>query len=265
MPNRCVAAVLVLAFAVLLPAGAWAGDDLPDLTTVEGVKKALGSDDGSVRLAAARAAFSMQDKKLTAPLVKLAKDDELPIREAAIDALVAREDKKERKAAAKGLAALLKPLTREPSGEDIAREDLLVPALHDLAQPIGIKKLLDVHTLSPAEQVKARLKAVANVPSKEAIEALIAFGSRGRRGGGHRGHAAQALQYATGLRIGNDPDKWREWWRDNEKTFDLQAAYAARRENEQARADKQARAEEKRKKREERRKNRKKPEGEGDG
>jgi hypothetical protein len=222
-----------------------------DLASPDAVKQALGSRDARERLAAARAAVSLQDAKLTAPLVRLLKDDEPAVAEAALDALVARVDPKQRKAAAKGIAALLKPLKREPDAEAVAREKLLVPALHDLAQVVSIQALLDIHSQAPADLIKTRLHAVANVPSKEAIEELIDYAAKRRRGEGH-GHAVgAALRYATGLKLGNDPDKWRAWWREAKDTFDFEAAAEQRAEGARRQEEKEARREEKRRRRRE--------------
>jgi hypothetical protein len=121
-----------------------------------------------------------------------------------------------------------------------------------------------MHAMAPGEYVHERLRAVANVPSADAIEALIAYGSRGRRGSHARAQTARALQYATGVKIGGDPDKWRDWWRENKDSFDFEAAFAARRGKEQAQADKERRREEAKRRKEEKRKGGKKGKPEED-
>ena len=100
------------------------------------------------------------------------------------------------------------------------REELLrvIDALRLLQQPASIKPLLDdIDLHMEFDEVEARMYAVANVPHAEAIERLIQFLAKGRRGGSdmkkQRDAAQKALQYATGQRFGHDPDRWRAWWR----------------------------------------------------
>ncbi len=236
-PSRFVAALAAALFASL-PLAASRADEGVDLGTPEAVQKGLESPETGVRLAAANVAKGMQDALLTAPLLRAAKDDALEVRQAAVDALAKRTAPKEKKAAARGLAALLRPLPREPSDEDLAREALLVPALHDLAEKVSIQALLDVHGEAPIAQIRARLMAVGNVPAAEAIEALIAYGARRRAGDGHRAAVRAALEYATGeTKIGSDPDAWRAWWRGAKDRFDFQAAAARRAEAREKKAD----------------------------
>ena len=142
----------------------------------------MGHRDAAVRLAAARAAAGVQDKLLVAPLVRLLRDKERPVRSAAVEALAGRVDEKQRRSAALGLAPRLGPLAKDP--EDLAELLELVQALHDLAQPVTIKALLDVTVNDDPKAVKARAMAVANVPCAEAIdEPLIErLGKLGRRG-----------------------------------------------------------------------------------
>ena len=234
MPRRQIVLTFVLLGLMALAARA-DGSTVLDTGDVDAVKKALADKEPRVRLAAAHAAAGLQDKKLTAPLLKLLKDDVTEIRVAAAGALRGREDVKARKAAARGMAQLLRGLDREPSQDQLEREALLVPVLHDLAQPISIKTLLDIHTDAPNEPIKERLFAVANVPAPEAIEALINYSARRRGGDGHRNLAHLALRYATGQRFGRDPDTWRAWWREAKDGFDFEGQ-AQRRAEERSRA-----------------------------
>ncbi len=242
-------ASLVIVFLAILPACPAVADGAPELTTAEGIRKALVDREAGTRLLAARAASEVQDKKLTSPLVKALKDDVREVREAAIESLRLREGK-ERAPAARGLAARLPRYLRE--GSSAEEHALVIQALHDLAQPSTIKALLDVPVTFDRTLIKARAMAVANVPDAEAIESLIQFGSRGRRGAGFRDITRDALNYATGQRFRTNPDEWRRWWREAKKHFDFPAAFAAREEARAAKADKERRREERRKRQRER-------------
>lgn len=218
-----------------------------DLDTPEGIRKALGAREAGTRLAGARAAGSMQDKRLTAPLVRCLKDDEREVRRAAVEALQQRTGK-EQKAAARGLAARLATFLKP--GADAQEHALVIQALHDLAQPVSIKDLLDVPVTFDRELIRLRALAVANVPAAEAIEELIQFGSRGRRGAGFRDITRDALNYATGQKFRSDPDTWRQWWREAKGEFDFEALAAARGEAREAKAAAERKRAERRAKRE---------------
>jgi len=224
-----------LVLAVLLAGGTPLRADETS-AAVEALQKSLADRDPVQRHEAAQAALLVTAPGLAPQLIRLLRDDEPRIVEAAVAALVARADGKERRDAAKAMAALLKPLPREPDELDEAREDLLVPALHDLAQVVSIKALLDIHMEAPADRIRARLMAVGNVPADEAIDALISYGARRRGGDGHRRAMHEALKYATGVDEGRDPDRWRAWWRSNEATFDHEEA-ARRRAGQREKAD----------------------------
>lgn len=210
---------------------------------VDALIKALASDDAKERYDAAAKAKDVQDAKLLKPLAAALKDDIHEVRVAVMEALGARTGAEDRKAAAAALHKVLGPLSKKADYQP----ELLVAlrAVHDLAQPSSVKPLLediDVHT--DREVVDARLMAVANIPTPDAIDALIQFMSRGRKGGeeSHRASVQKALLYATGERQRNDPDAWRAWWKDARKTFDFEAAA----ENRNAAREKQDRRNEKR-------------------
>ena len=89
MPRALPLLVPLLALAVLCPVSVRAEDETAAevvLDSPEAVKKAMAHREAPVRLAAARAAAGLQDRLLTAPLVKLLKDKELVVRQAAIEA-----------------------------------------------------------------------------------------------------------------------------------------------------------------------------------
>ena len=240
---------LALGLLFLLPLARARADGPLDLETADGIRPALSDREAGTRLLAARAAADVPDARLTAPLVRLLKDDEAEIRSAAIEALRRREGK-ERAAAARGLAGRLPTYLQE--GADADEHALVVQALHDLAQPVSIKALLDVPVTTDRAVVKQRALAVANVPDAAAIEALLQLGSRGRRGAGFGAVAREALVYATGQDFRADPDVWRRWWREAKKDFDFEAAHAARDEARRAKAEKEAARRARREKRRER-------------
>lgn len=186
--------------------------------------KAMASKDVETRLGAAREAARIQHASLNAPLAKLLKDKDERVRTEAITALSMREDPKDKRAGAKALVARIKPLEK---GGEATREELLaiVSALHDLAQPSTIKPLLDMKSDCDTAVANARLMAVGNIPSKEAIDRLIQFSDKGRRGRRQlRSGAHKALIYATGERVSGGVDGWRRWWSENKATFNLDAA-----------------------------------------
>jgi HEAT repeat protein len=215
--------ILILA---LLGSLALAGDDEAEAAArqeAEALCKRLGDKDAGGRLDAARTAASNHHALLTAPLTRLLKDKDARVRSAAISALGRRDDPKAQKKAASALAARLRPL----DGKEERTEELMavIQALHDLAQPSTIKALLDIKSGTDRETAVARARAVANVPSKEAIERLIQFGYKDRKGSGQtRKVATTALAYATQTKVRGGIEQWRQWWSDNEDTFDIDAA-----------------------------------------
>jgi hypothetical protein len=99
------------------------------------------------------------------------------------------------------------------------------------------------------EELVARMHAIANLPSKDAVEEIIQFRASGRRragpaegpGGENRGKIARdAFAYAVGVDVGQDPDAMRTWWKEHEKGFDFQAAAERRAREGSGRAGKGA-------------------------
>jgi HEAT repeat protein len=202
------------------------------------------------RLDAATAAKGNQDPRLLPPLVKLVKDEHPDVRAAAVAALGARTEPEQQRKAADALGSRMKSLAGKTEAE--AERTEIARALHDLAQPSSIDALMDdIDYGSGLDEVEARCRAVGNVASPKAIEALIGFmQKRHRDGTGYRAVAAKALEYATGERRVNDPDQWRAWWKDHEKTFDFEAAASRRRKEADAKAEKEAQREKAKEKRE---------------
>jgi hypothetical protein len=230
---RSASRFLALAAVLSLSASALAEDPAPpakpEPPKPEPAKllELLKSKEASDRLAAAKDARSVQDDRLVAPLVGLLGDADAGVRRAAIDALGARESPETARKAASALASHLGRLGKKAGSEVEAEVIGTADALGTLAQPSTVDALLtgiDADT-APAV-VKARLMAVANVPTAEAIEGLLEFLAKEGRGAndlqGH--HCRAALKWATGESRGIDPDAWRSWWRDARKTFDFRAA-----------------------------------------
>ncbi|MDF1702656.1 MAG: HEAT repeat domain-containing protein [Planctomycetota bacterium] len=282
-PTLCMLPrAVALAVGLLLglaAAPAWAEDAPREVDTkaqaaalIEGFK----SKSPEIRVKAATQAKDVQHDSLTSPLVKLLSDKEWGVREAVIAALATRQSKAARKKASSSLVARLPRLTKDTVDE----EELLlaIEALGALEQPAAVKPLLGgINLETDIRIVRARMNAVANIPDKKAIEGLIDFLARGRRGGAgaQRDAARKALQYATGADArardhkssGRDADRWRAWWRENEKHFDFEAVKAARaqaaadaaEEAAKAEAKKEARAKRKRDKAKQGKKQGKKP------
>lgn len=245
---------LLLALTLgLVPAVAFAEDGAADAApsaeaeprataTAESVLEGLASEDARVRLAACETARDVAGSKVVAGLVKALGDKADTVRVAAIGALGARTEADDKKAAAAGLNKRLAAWAK--SAESRPELDAALDALHDLAQVSSVKPLMDgIDLKTDADEAEARLMAVANVPDKEAIEALIKFRGKGRRRGsnGQQQLAHKALLYATGAKVQNDPDAWRAWWKEREKSFDFQAAADLRAETAQKRADREER------------------------
>ena len=214
------------------------------------VAKRLASGDVTVRLEAAREAANVQDSSVVTPLTKLLKDKELVVRQAALSALKLREEEKDKKKAATAIAARLKTL----ASKEEYRDELLehCNALHDLAQRSTVKALLtNVSTEASPDELRARLRAVANVPHADAIDELLRFASSGRRANRRSKWAQQAMAYATCQKDDKSLDQWRRWWTDNKKDFDFEGAYLQRRQEaaEKAAKEEQRKNKKKRKKR----------------
>ena len=123
----------------------------------------------------------------------------------------------------------------------------MITALHDLAQPSSIKPLLSMDSTTPREVRAACAMAVGNVPSKEAIDRLIQYGYKDRRGSGRtRDLATKALAYATQEKVKGGIEAWRKWWSENEDDFDPIAAAEKRQQARAAAEEKQRRKEERR-------------------
>ncbi|MDA1193553.1 MAG: HEAT repeat domain-containing protein [Planctomycetota bacterium] len=192
--------------------------------------------DVAARVEAIQAAAGLQHESLTSPLIKLLSVDTWGVREAAVEALASRTDKGDRKKAATALAARL-PRLAKPG---VARDEHLqaIAALGRLDQPASVRALLGgIDHDTDLEVIRASIEAVAAIPAKESVEGLIDFLALGRRGGREKARdlARKGLKQLTGAapdednrQAGRDADRWRAWWRENEKGFDFEALRAAR-------------------------------------
>lgn len=225
-------------------------DEKADDEAAKTIAVQLKSKEDSIVLAGLLDAATNQSKSLTSPVVKLLKHKNPAVRQSAIEVLGGRRNPSAQKKAASSLCARLKPL----GAKEEQQPELLtaIQALHDLAQPASIKPLLGMRSGTPREVMAACSMAVANVPSKEAIERLIQYGYKDRRGAGRtRDLATKALAYATQEKVKGGIEGWRKWWSDNEKSFDPIAAAEKR---EEARAAAQAKKERKKNRKKKRKK-----------
>jgi HEAT repeat protein len=255
MARRLVVALLLVAAPVVFGSLAVAGDDPAGTPPKRDAGKAddpiavlLGKlkedQEYETRMEGLKEAKTVDDLKMIPALGKLLKAPEKAVRIAAIEDLGARASVETRKKAATVLCERLKPLDalldKDPSQKD---EVIAVAhALHDLAQPSSIEALLSgIDANSDLDVVEARAMAVGNIPDAKAIEGLIDYMSRGRRGGGgHGGRLSKALRYATGATVADDPDAWRAWWKVAKTHFDFEEAASKR---EKARAEQSAKEE----------------------
>jgi len=241
--------LVTLSLAAIFAAPTMAAED-GKKKTADLVKK-MKDRDATVRLAAVRDAAAHSSPELTSQFVRLVKDGDRLVRLAAVEALRGRSEEACKRKAAQALAARLPTLSAKSGYWD--EYVLAISVLHDIAQPVSIDALLDLDNDEEREAARARLMAVANVPKPEAVDELIKFLSKGRNKGrnNQRDLAHQALRYATGEKLGKDPDQWRSWWKKARKDFDFEAVAAEREEaREKERRKKEARAEKERRKRE---------------
>jgi hypothetical protein len=230
--------------------------------------KKMKDSDPDVRLKAVMDAQEVPEAAVTVQLASLLADKDGVVRSAAIEALRLRPVPAERKKAATALAGRLKALSKKLSDEE--EYTLVISALHDLAEPVSIKALLDIDPEEERDTARQRLFAVANVAAADAIEGLIDFLAKGiNRRTGQRQFAAQALRYATGKQYGHDPDQWRSWWKDAKATFDFEAAADRRsqdaaRKEEKARQQEEAKAQREQREKERAEKEAQKPGGDGE-
>ncbi len=254
---------LLLASILLSPARAHAEDAEKD--AAKALIERFKAEDAEEREKAAIESAANGQSSLTSPLLKLLKDDYVTVREAALGALATRTDKSSRRKASSTLVSRLKKLEKSP--EDRPELMLTFKTIGRLGDAGAVKPLLaDIEPETEKELAQARFMAVAEIPHKEAVERLINYLAKWRRRGdmaGHRRLAVNALQHATGQKLGGDPDKWRAWWREAEDGFDFEYFRAAREARAQEATDKAERQEAAKREREEKRARKKREREEG--
>ncbi len=249
-PVRRLAVRLLFASCLFgTPAALLAADEAEEVARKEAqaLAERLADKDLATRQAALAEAAANQHALITAALVKRLGDEAYVVREAAIQALAARSTEEGRKQAAQGLAQRLPRL----AGPDQKGELLeALAALRTLAQVVSLKAIADpIRVDTDAEELAARLQAIANVPDPKAIELLIDLRAKaGNRAANEENRGAwlcrQALKDALGRDLGSDTDAWRSWWKDNAATFDFGAAAARRAADDERKAGRDARKEE---------------------
>jgi len=234
----------LLCLAVLAAAGS---KDIAAKDIAKLIAKSPRAKEDQAVLAALMEASDNQSKSLTSPLIKLLKNKNAAIRQTAIGCLGARTETSAKKKAAGARASRLNPLGDKAKNK--TEMLLVVQALHDLAQPTTIKALLDSPNDEEREVRQARAMAVANVPSKEAIERLIQYGYKDRRGTARtRDIASKALKYATQDTNKRGLEGWRKWWSENKRDFDIVGAAEKRAEAREKKAEQAKRKSDRKKK-----------------
>jgi len=220
------------------------------------------------RLAGVAAASELQDKKITTQLIKLLKDKDWQVRQLTIEVLAGRTGDADQKKTATALAARLGVLRKSIS--TATEYTLTIATLGRLGRKESVKALIDMDSDESRDTAKQRLFAAAEAPFNETVDELIKFLSKGRNKGrnNQRQSAVGALRRVTGANLGNDPDKWRSWWKKNRASWNLKAVKderleKARQAEEKAKERKRKKAERERKKKENEEKKGRKPEREG--
>ena len=256
--------LLAVLFVVLLAAPSVA------VEAVDAALKKMKDKKPETRLAGVAAAAELQDEKITAQLIKLLKDKDWHVRELSMQALAIRTGDADRKKAATALAARLPSLGK--STGTASEYALAIAALGRLGCKESVAALVDIDTDEAQETAKARLMAAAEAPFPETVDELIKFLSKGRNRGrnNQRQYAVAALRYVTGANLGNDPDKWRAWWKKSRASWSLTAVKderleKARQAEAKAKEREEKKAERERKKKENEEKRQRKPKKEREG
>jgi len=172
---------------------------------VDALIGALKDERQDVRRAAAYALGTIGDASAVAPLIDALADESFGVREAAACSLGHLKDRR----AVNPLIAALKG--------DQALRSTAARALGQLGDSRALKPLMAFLGKGGLDSQESVTLALVEI-GEPAIEPLItAVGSRNFY---VRWHAAFALRRITGKQFGQDPRKWRKWWKANKNSFD---------------------------------------------
>jgi hypothetical protein len=186
--------LLLITLLAVVATPALAGREGPPRGVTE-VLKDLKGKDREARLAALDEARELQDKAISSQLLKMSKDRDLEVRLAAVDALRDRSAKADRLRAAQTLAGRLAALAGKVEHEEEYR--LTISVLHDLAQPVAIRALLDLDVEEDPETARERLMAVANVPTRTPSRGSSRSPPRAGSGAGTSSGSSRSRRSAT--------------------------------------------------------------------
>jgi HEAT repeat protein len=205
-----------------------------DLRAIEPLIAAIEDRDPEVRVQAVAAVRNLQDPRVPEVLIAALDDDHWSVRAMAIThlgsfknpdffgtlvtALTTDESPGVRARAAEALAGFNDLRATEPLIATLRDENSYVrwhtaEALKDLKDPRAVEPL--IAALSDEDHITRRrvIAALGELKDTRAVEPLIALLED--QNDVIRMDAREALQDITGLKLGEDPEKWREWWEEN--------------------------------------------------
>ncbi|GEM_PF-3026872 len=119
---------------------------------------------------------------------------------------------------------LISALSRARSRTDLHL--MVIWALGEIGDPRAVPALSKniwsgCGTAGWKEPAVARVEALGHIRHATAVDELIDLTEDTRRRWGHalRQHAFKALRDLTGQRLPNNPRAWKDWWKENRRTF----------------------------------------------
>ena len=101
---------------------------------------------------------------------------------------------------------------------------LLFRAIGQHSNPSSIELLQNkLYSETSRNIVRARLYSIANIRDTKALETLFAI-QRSAKGTAVKKYAREmrlCLIQLTGVDRGESPDRWREWWKENHRDFEV--------------------------------------------